>query len=369
MRTDQGKSQKKASEPAKPSGTSGSSAPVPATADGDYFALDVQTLRLDVTTNFALYIKRGHAKPVLYRGNNTAFTSQVLDNLRRNHVDQLWVHKDDWEHYQEYLAENLSEMVDDPNVPEGTKCEIAYDAATNAMEHALEAGEIDAQKMAEVTDKVFEPLTKVMLGSQDAVKKFIALTKQDYSIYTKAVNVCVLGMLMVRKIMGINDPKRLIEIGAGFLLCDIGKTSWPKEILDRRGVLLPEEWNIVKEHPLSALDLLKDIPLTEEAKVIIAQHHERADGSGYPKGLKGDEIHDLAKIASLADAFVALNSKRPFADRKKTFDALTVIRDEMQGHVDPELFAQFVQLFSKGNPLDKVNAMPMMPAKEEKKPV
>ena len=321
--------------------------------DKDYFPLDVQTLRLDVTTNFSLFMMRGKGKPVLYRGKNTQFTGEALDNLRRNNVDQLLVPAEDWEEYQKYLAENLSEMVDDPNVPTETKCEVAYEAASQVMEETL-SEDFNAERFEEVTKKVFEPMTKVMLGSSDAVKKFVNLTSQDYTLYAKAVNMSILGMLMVRKFLGVNDSKYLMDLGAGFLLCDISKMNWPDEISKRRGTLLPEEWEIVKRHPLESLELVKEVPLSKEARTIIEQHHERMDGTGYPKGLKGDEIHVLAKIASLADTFSAMNMKRPFADHKKTFDALKIIKNEMLGHLDMDLFSQFVQLFSEGNPLEKL---------------
>ena len=321
--------------------------------DQDYFPLDVQTLRLDVTTNFALFMKRGKGKPVLYRGKNTQFTGEILDNLRRNNVEQLWVPAEDWEEYQKYLTENLNAMVDDPNIPTETKCEVAYEAANKVMEEAF-SEEFNSEKFEDAAKKVFEPMTKVMLGGSDAVKKFVNLTSQDYSLYAKAVNMSLLGMLMVRKIMGVTDPKYLIDLGAGFLLCDISKMNWPEEISKRRGILLPEEWELVRKHPLESLEMVRDVPLSNEARIIIEQHHERVDGTGYPKGLKGNEIHQLAKIASLADAFSALNMKRPFADHKKTFEALQTIKTEMIGHVDLDLFAQFVQLFSQGNPLDKM---------------
>lgn len=326
----------------------------PPSEKGDFFSLDVQTLRLDATTNFPLYMKRGKGKPVLYRGADTQFTGAILDNLRRNDVTSLFVPSECWDEYRDYLADNLADLADDPSVPTETKCEVAYEAATTVMEEMF-AGPPKEEDLKKATKKIFEPMTKVMVGSNDAIKKLVALTSKDSALYAKSVNVCLLGMLMVRKILGIAEPKRLMEIGTGFLLCDISKLNWPDEILRRRGTLLPEEWEIVKQHPQESLDMLKDVPLSDEAKIIILQHHERADGSGYPKGLKGNKIHTLATIASFADAFAALNSERPFADARITYDALHVIKSEMLAHVDTELFAQFVQLFSAGNPLKTVS--------------
>ncbi|MFH1743600.1 MAG: HD domain-containing phosphohydrolase [bacterium] len=321
--------------------------------DEDFLPLDVSTLRLDVTTKFALYMKRGDAKPVLYRGKNTQFTSDVLDNLRRNNVTYLYVSAEDSDEYHEYLTENFSDMLEDPTVPLETKCELGYEATSRVIEDAFEA-EPDPEKLANTTEKIIGPLAKTLIGSGEAVKKFVSLTSQDDVVYKKSLNMFMLGILLVRKMLGIRDNKQLTEIGLGFLFCDLAMTKWPTEILRRRGALLPEEWEVVKRHPEKALELLQEYPLSEEARIIIAQHHERSDGSGYPKGLKGDEIHVLAKIAALVETFAALNSNRPFANQRKTFDALSLIKDEMINHVGMDLFAHFVQIFSVGNPLQKL---------------
>lgn len=325
----------------------------PSIAWEDYFPLDIETLRLDGTTNFPLYMKRGSGKPVLYRGKNTQFTGEALDSLRRNDVPFLYVPNECKAEYLEYLKENLADVVDDPDVAVETKCEVAYEAAVGAAEELFTL-EPDQEKLAKATKLVFEPMTKVMLDGPEAIKKLVALTRKDYTLYSKAVNMCLLGMLMVRKSLGIAKPKQLMEIGCGFLLCDIAKVHWPDEMLKRDGSLQPGEWEIVKRHPEEALKILEHIRLTDEAKVVIAQHHERIDGSGYPKGLKGDDVHELARIASVADTFSALNSERPFADARKTFDALEIIRNEMLHNLDLELFAQFVHLFSTGDPLAKL---------------
>lgn len=95
-------------------------------------------------------------------------------------------------------------------------------------------------------------------------------------------------------------------------LHDIGKISVPGEILNKPGRLTPEEYDQVKIHPETGFDILKDIPFHGPVAEIVLQHHERYDGSGYPRGLKRDEALLEARILSVADIYEALTSDRPY---------------------------------------------------------
>lgn len=86
--------------------------------------------------------------------------------------------------------------------------------------------------------------------------------------------------------------------------------------------------------------------LTEELKLIVLQHHEKVNGSGYPKGLRADDIHIYARICAIADVFDALTARRPYRTPLSTFEALKYMRDEMiPHHLDHQLFEKFVLLF------------------------
>ena len=106
------------------------------------------------------------------------------------------------------------------------------------------------------------------------------------------------------------------ELGTGFFLHDLGKVNINQDILNKPGRLTDEEMNEVKRHPAQGFKILNETKhLTEESKLIVLQHHERQDGKGYPKGLKGEAIHIYGRICSIADVYDALTSDRPY--RKK----------------------------------------------------
>ena len=102
-------------------------------------------------------------------------------------------------------------------------------------------------------------------------------------------------------------------ISLGALLHDVGKSSIPTDILNKPGSLSDDDWVVVKQHPEIGYQMLREIPGLEEVARIVRHHHERYDGSGYPVGLVAEEIPLGARILSVADAFEAMRSQRPYS--------------------------------------------------------
>ena len=124
---------------------------------------------------------------------------------------------------------------------------------------------------------------------------------------------------------------------------DIGKIAIPKEILHKPGKLTEEEFEIMKTHATKAEEFLKNShrKLLRAASIIASQHHEKWDGSGYPKGLKGDEIHIYGRIVALADVFDALTHKRQYKEAWDIDNAVRYIREHDGTQFDPDLIKIF----------------------------
>jgi putative two-component system response regulator len=132
------------------------------------------------------------------------------------------------------------------------------------------------------------------------------------------------------------------EVNSIFLaspMHDIGKIAIPKEILHKPGKLTDEEMNIMKTHAEKGYELIKHSKrrLTTAASIIAHEHHEKWDGSGYPRGLKGEEIHIFGRIVALADVFDALTHKRQYKEAWSVEDAVNYIKDNSGSHFDPAL--------------------------------
>ncbi len=131
---------------------------------------------------------------------------------------------------------------------------------------------------------------------------------------------------------------------------DIGKVGIEDTILHKPSKLTQEEWEIMKTHTTIGYNLFKDSdkPLLQAAATIAHEHHERYDGSGYPRGLKGKEIHIFARITAIADTFDALNSKRSYKTKWDDKDIFKYMKEEAGSHFDPELidlFFKHIDLF------------------------
>jgi putative nucleotidyltransferase with HDIG domain len=147
--------------------------------------------------------------------------------------------------------------------------------------------------------------------------------------------------------LGLPNPQlRLIAHAA--LLHDIGKLQIPDEILTKEGPLDAVEGEIIKRHPAMGLDILDRIGgLRREGGIILA-HHERIDGSGYPRGLKGDQIPLEARVIAVADTYDVLVSDRPYRKAMPREKALQVLRDESGTHLDPRMIAALFRILDRG---------------------
>ncbi len=155
-------------------------------------------------------------------------------------------------------------------------------------------------------------LTGIICDRDFVLADLFTLMDHDYYTYTHATNVCVYSVALADG-LGIVDPTDLIAIGIAGLLHDLGKRHIPSTVLNKPGKLNAEEWELVQEHPRAAFDELGSRDdLTWDQLMVIYQHHERLDGSGYPVGLEGTEIHEWAQICAIADVFDALTSERPY---------------------------------------------------------
>jgi PAS domain S-box-containing protein len=124
---------------------------------------------------------------------------------------------------------------------------------------------------------------------------------------------------------------------------DIGKVGIPDNILNKPGKLTQEEWKLMKTHSSIGYELFKNSnkPLLKAAAIIAHQHHEKYDGSGYPKGLKGDDIHIYGRITAIADVFDALGSKRSYKEAWEDEDIFNFLKQESGKHFDPKLIDIF----------------------------
>ncbi|MBL0347356.1 GAF domain-containing protein [Candidatus Villigracilis affinis] len=152
--------------------------------------------------------------------------------------------------------------------------------------------------------------------------------------------------LALAKKMGINDDQ-MLHIRRGALLHDIGKMGIPDRILLKEEKLTEAEWKIMRQHPNYAHDMLQPIKYLRKSLDIPYCHHEKWDGTGYPRGLKGEQIPLVARIFAIIDVWDAVTIDRPYRKAWTKQKALKYIREQSGKHFDPVIVAAFLEIFDK----------------------
>lgn len=125
--------------------------------------------------------------------------------------------------------------------------------------------------------------------------------------------------------------------GHGGLFHDVGKRLVPFEILNKKGKLDSTEWAIIQQHPQWGLELLIEKPgISESILAACFEHHESFNGSGYPRGISGHEIHPLGRIVAITDTFDALTSQRSYNQPLSVHEAINLMTEKLPGRFDPD---------------------------------
>ncbi|MDA2929054.1 HD domain-containing protein [Acidobacteria bacterium AH-259-O06] len=200
----------------------------------------------------------------------------------------------------------------------------------------LEAIEIEHEQAKDKLEHCNTQLTKALVRAGEL---------RDGETEGHAERVAKMAVSLARA-MEVGEEE-LGHIRSGALLHDIGKIGIPDSILFKAGFLTDQEWKIMRRHPVYAYELLSPITYLEPAVDIPYCHHERWDGTGYPRGLKGHEIPLAARIFSVVDVWDALGANRPYSDAWPPENIVDYIRESARTHFDPSVVEAFLELLSQ----------------------
>jgi cyclic di-GMP phosphodiesterase len=203
------------------------------------------------------------------------------------------------------------------------------DAARTQLQQSLDELRKTHHELADTYDATLEGFVR-------------ALDLRDYETEGHTQRVTDLTVRLARA-MGITGDD-LVCVRRGALLHDIGKLGVPDRILLKRGPLDEQETRLMRMHPVYARQMLEPIPFLRSAVEIPYLHHERWDGSGYPTGLKGEQIPLAARIFAVADVYDALRSDRPYHSPVSESEARQYILEQSGKHFDPDIVRCFLHL-------------------------
>ncbi|MFZ1043319.1 MAG: HD domain-containing phosphohydrolase [Anaerolineales bacterium] len=187
-------------------------------------------------------------------------------------------------------------------------------------------------------------LTRAYDATIDGWSRALELRDRETEGHTQRVTKATL--LLARRMNF--DETELVHVRRGAILHDIGKMAIPDSILLKSTDLTDSERAVIQQHPRYAYDMLSPIPYLRQALDIPFYHHEKWDGTGYPHGLKGEQIPLSARLFSVVDVFDAITSDRPYRPAWSTEKALDYILDQSGKYFDPNVVVEFMKIVNEG---------------------
>jgi HD-GYP domain-containing protein (c-di-GMP phosphodiesterase class II) len=218
---------------------------------------------------------------------------------------------------------------------------VIHDHENKPMEIQASSRDITERKRAQVAlqhahEDLREAYDKTIEGW------VLALDLRDRETEGHTQRVTEMTVKLARN-LGCTDEE-IVHIRRGALLHDMGKMGIPDEILQKPGPLTDDEWVIMRRHPMYAYQMLSPISYLNQALIIPYYHHERWDGSGYPHGLKGEEIPLFARLFAVVDVWDALSSDRPYRKRMPPKAVTDYLEQEAGRLFDPYIVEKFLAM-------------------------
>ncbi|MDO8214164.1 HD-GYP domain-containing protein [Conexibacter sp. CPCC 206217] len=295
--------------------------------------------------------------PLVHAG--TRLTPKMCLRLCELDVAAVWVDDELGEGIEPLEA--LSEETRDEAEREVTS---TLAQARDALAGGQQLASIDVMRLRDVAAAIAQEVS----GLPEAVIALSEMRSADAYTHEHSVRVTTLGLLLAARHWKRNGwidhrgerrhdniTQRMTQLGFGLLVHDIGKLAIPREVLDRPGKLDADEWDLVRQHPELGAGMLNHTTTSMLAISVVRYHHERWDGGGYPRGLDGASISELARIAAVADVYDAVRSERPYKPAQPSHVGVDVVLEGSGTAFDPkivETFKEVVMPYPAGHEID-----------------
>ena len=276
----------------------------------------------------------------IYLYNNNNFNTLLLTKgqaLNNTFINRIVYHEIDGAYIE---SEAFSDIVVDSYIDDSLRAKSLKKVKDVYYEFKMSSGKIKTETIRQLSSIVNDLITE-LLYKNDLTYNIIDFKNFDNYTYQHCLNVAVLS-ISTGISLGL-DENMLHDLGMAGLLHDIGKMMIPIEILNKPSKLTDEEFEIMKTHPANAVNQLKDM-VSYNVLAGIQSHHEKLDGTGYPHGLSGNNIHHLAKILAVCDVYDALTSDRSYRMTAFPSEVIEYIMGCADTHFDYEILKSFLKV-------------------------
>lgn len=264
-------------------------------------------------------------------------TASYIKRLKALGYDVLFIQDDRLDDVEEHISIS------------GKTREVAYKTIQNISNY-IERDSEDSLPIASVRRSIQEMIND-LLSSADILGNLIEIQGYDDYTYHHSVNTTIIALVL--GIASGYSEQKLIELGMGVLMHDIGKIKIPECVLNKKTPLTVEEFEEIKLHTTYGFEILrKNNDFSLLSAHIAFQHQEKWDGSGYPRGLKGNEIHEYGRLAAVADVYEALTSKRVYRNAIGPNEAYEYIIAQTNTHFEPKIldvFKKHIAVYPSGS--------------------
>ena len=305
--------------------------------------ISLKALEIGHLYTYPIYFQKDDGVYTKLIQSDAEFTKDIQKQIETLDITDVFVKLEDHDQYEKDTQNYLKKIVNDNNIPASLKSEILHEMAADVINDLLD-GELNSKKIGQASDIVSDTVS-LILSDTTAIKAMLKVTSHDYYTYTHSVNVSTyaLGFGQYLKL----KEEHLKVLGMAGIMHDVGKRKIPNEIINKNGKLTSQEFDLMKSHPTFGIEILTELGETNQLLLdIVEQHHEKLDGSGYPKGLKEEQIHIFSQIMSIADIFDALTTKRSYKDAMKSFEAFNIMHNHMKKELNQKLLRKFMEFMS-----------------------
>ncbi|MHB1628299.1 MAG: HD-GYP domain-containing protein [Bacilli bacterium] len=242
----------------------------------------------------------------------TRLSESLLHGLMRHGITDIWV-----------TDAMLSDLEIRETVHFETR-EITKTALQNVYANMTKPGATHAEHATALVD-VARRLVDDILRNDNVLHNIERIRSWDSYTFEHSIQVAIIAIIIGRELC--LTPEQLQRLGIGAMLHDIGKVLIPQEILNKQGSLTDDEFDVMKTHTTLGWHFVHErfAMIMPTSSIVIIQHHERLDGSGYPQGLRDHQIHSLSKIVAVADVFDAMRAARIYRERRMPKEVLTAL--------------------------------------------
>lgn len=308
-----------------------------------FFPIRINSVATGIPLVFDLYLLVAD-KPVQFRRRGDVITPERMKLLYTHGGEQFLVPEDQRGPYMQ----SIRDMIRDPSTPTDVKAKFIKESAFLHVNDLFTRENISSVVME--SEALVGEMVSFVSSDIAAVSSLLRLSTHDYYTYNHCVDVAVYSIVLAKKLYG-DDQKLLMLAGLGGLLHDIGKRKVDLNIINKSTALTPEEWGEIKKHPGYGFELLEEVQaVPDTSRLVVLEHHENFDGTGYPKQLKGEEISKLSRIVTIADVFDALTTNRSYHKAVPPSQALNIMYGMQPGKFDPGIFRSFDKNFANNKP-------------------